>query len=137
MAHLADISESVKNFIFQFLDSIELLDVLLTLNFDRQKAWSIQAISEHLRSNPTSIKRRIDLLLDLKLIDKNLETPHTYFYNPKDPENQEIIEEIARIYQIQRHRLFELIFSPLKGARDFADAFRISKAKIKREDQDD
>ncbi len=132
---MPDISEPVKNFIFQFVDSIELLDVLLTLNSDRQKAWSIQAISEYLRSNPTSIQRRIDILLDLKLIDKNLETPQTYFYNPKDLEHQEIIKEIAEIYQIQRHRLFELIFSPLKGARDFADAFRITKTK--KEEQGD
>ena len=134
---MSAISERVRNFIFEFVDSAELLEVLLLLRSEPAKSWSIQALSESLRSNPDSIEKRIVFLAELRILTKLDSNPQAYRYSPDNLEHSEIIDEIASIYQIQRHRIYEIIFSPLKTGRDFADAFRIKNSRSKKEEQND
>lgn len=118
------ISDRARNFIFQHIDSVELLEVLLTFHANEKQSWTTQTMTSELRSNPQSIAKRFSFLKSLSLVR---EDQGAYSYAPPDQETRETIDDLAAAYHSHRHKIFELIFSPLKKARDFADAFRIGK----------
>jgi len=128
------IPEGVKNFIFEYIDSVELLETLLLFYADPHKTWNFNSLAANLRSNPRSIEQRCAMLESLKLIQAKSDDPNEYFYKPDQPEVEKVIAQLAEAYRIQRHRIFALIFSPMKKARDFADAFYLKKSKEKKED---
>lgn len=128
-----DLSIRIQEFIFRYVDSVDLLSVLFLLRNDPQKAWSAHAIGVELRSNASSAEIRIQHLKSLELIEESKENSKEYFYSPKSDDVVDLIDELFEEYQKRRHRVLELIFSPLKKARDFADAFRLPSPKQKNE----
>jgi len=122
-----EIPESVKNFIFLHVDSVEVLEILLLFFQAREKSWSAQSVADELRSHPGSAERRILFLENLGLLKRNPDTPGEFLYDPQHPDLNEVVTELANAYRVRRHTVFELIFSPMKRARDFADAFRRGK----------
>ncbi len=130
------IPERVKNFLYYYVDSIELLEVLLVFHENREKPWSAQSLSVELRSTPSSIEKRILFLSSLGVLTQSRESTGEYFYDSGGFELGGIIEDVASAYRIQRHKVIELIFSPMKKARDFADAFRwVNSLKNGRDDE--
>jgi hypothetical protein len=121
-----DISEKLKQFIFAHIDSVEQLEVLLIFHRDSGKCWDVQALSNELRANPTSIGKRIASLKTLGLITPQTD-PSKYCYHPKTPELAALTDSLAQAYKVRRHRVLELIFSSMKRAKDFADAFKVRK----------
>lgn len=128
----SDVPERVKNFIFEHVDSVEQLEILLLLNAQRDKSWTVQALSDEMRSNPQSIEQRLKRWLSLGLISET--GGSSYIFSPPDPSVEDVIRVLADNYRVQRHRVLELIFSPMKMARDFASAFRVGEPKSKKGD---
>lgn len=124
----ADIPERVRLFIFAQIDSAEQLEVLLFLRQHSESFWTSQAISNELRSTPASVSSRLEVLHRHSLLEKK---DDTYRYDPPSAETKEIISELNEIYRIRRQRVFELIFSPMKKVKHFADAFMVGKATKK------
>lgn len=118
------ISDRVKEFIFKYIDSVEQLDVLLLLAAHKEHWWSSEAISKELRSNTSSIENRLRTMLEAGIVQQSKSEPLEYGFCP-EPELESIVQDLAQIYKFSRQRVFELIFSPLKRARFFADAFNI------------
>lgn len=131
-----DLPDHVRNFIFEFIDSVELLEVLLLLSSDPSRSWSSQALSNELRSNSNSIDGRLNRLKRIGLIQENPSAPGEYNYKPGHPSFDKTVTELAEAYSTKRHRILEMIFSPLKQARVLADAFRISAQKPGKGDDD-
>jgi hypothetical protein len=119
-----EIPSEVRDFVFQNLDSVEQLEILLLLHSEPSKTWSIDAISDQLRSNPNSVRTRLKLLLEQRhvLLEKDL---NTYQYQLRDPAAGTALDLLSQIYKVHKYRILEIIFSPLKKSRDFADAFKI------------
>jgi hypothetical protein len=46
------------------------------------------------------------------------------------------LDELAENYKLKRQKIFELIFSPLKRGRQFANAFVVNPVKKGEGDQD-
>lgn len=128
------ISEKVRNFIFEHLDSVEALDILLYFHADPQRASTFSALASQLRSNPKSAESRTQVWRDLGIIHESPTEPGAFYYSPENSVVNEIVDELASHYRIQRHKIFELIFSPMKKVRDFADAFRKPEAKDGKQD---
>lgn len=123
------ISDGVKNFIYTYVDSIELLEVLLIFQKDAARAWTVSELARDLRSTPASIGIRVSFLESAGFVtesDKNLKT---YQYQPASPELRALVAELASIYEVRRHKIYELIYSPMKKARDFADAFFLGEVR--------
>lgn len=130
----SDLPERVKTFLFSHVDSAEQLEILLLLSADRARAWTARALSDELRSTPNSVTQRLAALQALGLVSRN-ETE--FRYDPRDPDMESTVAELVTAYRVQRHRVLGIIFSPLKKARDFADAFQVAPgAKGKNEDHD-
>lgn len=128
------VPEKVRMFIYEYIDSVELLEILLLLSSDCSKHWSATSISQELRSSPGSIEKRLVSLERLQLI-RLVPGSTNYFECVADQETLQLIHEIDSAYKVQRHRILELIFSPMKKARNFADSFKLG-SKPKRGDSD-
>lgn len=118
-----DLSERVRQFVLRDIDSIEQLEVLLLLRQTSDQFWKIQTISDHLRSTPVSVERRLQSLEKLNLIEKS---ENTFRYRPSTKEKADVIDELSELYKTRRQTIFELIFSPLKKIRNFAEAFVVT-----------
>jgi hypothetical protein len=119
----------VRQFIFEQIDSVEQLEVLLLLHSDRNKKWSVAEVMQTLKTNDTSVAKRLASLKAADLLEQCGTDPDLYRYSPKTPEIDSTINALEDAYKVMRHRIFELIFSPMKKARNFADAFIVRGPK--------
>lgn len=124
----ARISEKTRNFIFQHVDSVELIEILLLFHGAPDQVWTPDGLAKELRSSASSIKKRLVVLRNLGLIGE-AGAPNQFCYQTDNENLKKIVEELSLAYRVHRHRVLEIIFSPSKKARDFADAFRVSGHK--------
>lgn len=115
---------SVSAFIFEYIDSVEQLEVLLLLQAEASRTWTKEDLSREMRSNPNSIAQRLQPLCHSGLVEC---IEGEYRYAPREPAQDAAVRDLALANKTHRHRVLELIFSPLKKARLFADAFRLGR----------
>jgi predicted transcriptional regulator len=123
-----DISERVRQFVFDHIDSVEQIEVLLFLRTHTERGWTAEELSREFRSSETSINSRLKNLVALGILKEAGTNPLQYQYAPSVPATDELLKDVAETYAIKRQKLQALIFSPLKRARQFADAFNISRS---------
>jgi DNA-binding MarR family transcriptional regulator len=121
------ISEKLRQFIFEYVDSVEQLEILILLNGSTPKWWRPNEVTDEFRSTSASVSMRLQSLEKLGLIEQSPDG--LYRYRSVSPEVDEIVKELSQSYKVRRHKVLELIFSPMKRARGFADAFRVGKPK--------
>lgn len=124
------ITDEIRTFIFERIDSVELLEILLLLWSKRDGTWTARAVSDHLRTNPESTARKLENLVVLGLISRVEESPAIYRFDASSQANDELVADLAEAYRVRPHKILELIFSPSKRARSFANAF-LAKAPPK------
>lgn len=122
-----DLPKAVRDFVFEYIDSVEQLEILLLLESNSKKSWSAAELSGLLRSNLNSIEKRLSLLASQSLIIRNEDSHFAFFTDNEDLNNT--IHNLAEIYRVHRYKIMELIFSPMKKSRDLAEAFRLSPTK--------
>jgi len=118
-----EVPENIKIFIFKNIHSVEQLEILLYLR-KIEKGLTEQQISSELRSTSASVSNRLISLQEMNLIKK---IGTEYKYAPETEELKQLIDLLDETYKLKRQTLLELIFSPLKKARHFAEAFIITK----------
>ena len=117
--------KEIRQFIFAFIDSVEQLEVLLFLQQQPQSFFSSQAISDEFRSSRLSIENRLEALISAGLVEVLNGSDKKFRYFSKGPEVDQLISQIREEYKRRPQWVMELIFSPLKKAREFAEAFLI------------
>lgn len=127
-----DISERVRSFIFEHIDSVEQLEVLLFLRKNCERPCTAEEITNELRSNLTSVSGRLNVLKSKNLIK---EENSSFQYN-NIQEIEDLLIEVAEEYKVRRTLILELIFSPLKKMRNFADSFVFNPSDKKKGDND-
>ena len=127
---MSGIPKNVQSFIFRYLDSVDQLEILQCLAKDRSRRLSAMQLTNELRSNQSSIERHLAHLVSIGLIE---EGEGGYLYHPKDMELEKTINDLMEVSKIRRHRVLELIYSPLKKTREFGDAFRLNMQNDKDE----
>lgn len=126
------IPEDVREFIFEHIDSIEQLDIMMLLRSHRERFWTAQQVSVELRTNAESAANRLNLLRTIGILDVKDPSEPSYRYNPS-PEIDHVVRKLGEEYKIRPHKIYELIFSSLKRARKFLNAFTM---RDKKEDGD-
>jgi predicted transcriptional regulator len=124
-----DIPNTVKDFVFRSIDSAEQLEILLLLFSDKQRAVSVKELSDLLRSSPGSIEKRMKTLVEQELVMTTGDGSARYRFNFENHNAVEVIDQLVEVYKTHRYGILEIIFSPLKKSRDFADAFKFSGSK--------
>jgi hypothetical protein len=122
----AGISEEVRLFVLQCIDSVEQLEVLLLLHGSPAVTWSPETVAAALYSNPASIGRRLTALHSRGLLAAT--EASAYRYLPKSPALDATVSLLADTYRLRRVAVITLIASkPMENVRAFSDAFRLRK----------
>ena len=118
----------VHQFLYQNIESVEQLEVLVLLLRRAQRGWSPDEVARELYSHPVSISRRLAMLLARGLL-REIE-PGCYQYAPRTPELHATVVRVADSYQERRVAVITLIASkPVENVRAFSDAFRIRRPR--------
>jgi hypothetical protein len=123
---LAEIPQIVQEFIQNYIESVDALEILLLLRDVPQKEWGSLAVSRALGFDPNAVATRLDKLKSAGLIrDRTVANERLYRYGPSTPEMALALNELAKLYPTYRVRIIGIIFSkPLNGIRTYADSFR-------------
>lgn len=130
------ISERVKHFIFEYIDSVEQLDVLLFIRLNQDKTWSSDHIAHEIRSSSKSVSTRLQLLEQMGFLDKSPENQQLVKFRVGSAETEATLDDLAEVYKLKKQKVLELIFSPLKKGRHFANAFIVSGTRREEEGED-
>lgn len=118
--------EHVRQLIFEHIDSVEQLEVLLFMRAHRDKTYEAKMISSELRSNTQSVLNRLLALEACCLVTQD---DLHFRYEAKTPELEDAVLQLSELYKVRPHKVLELIFSPLKKGRHFAEAFVVHPVK--------
>jgi hypothetical protein len=120
--------EDVHRFLHQNIDSVEQLEVLLLLWRTPERGWTSEEVATAVYSHPTSVVRRLAMLLGQELLRER--EPGCYQYAPRTAEVHETVTRLDHIYRERRVAVITLIASkPIENVRAFSDAFRIRRKK--------
>ena len=123
-----EITDAVKNFIHQHINSVEQLEVLLWILNRADKSWTAEAVSRELYIQPASAAARLADLQRSRLLKEAGSTPSTYRYAPDDAALDHAAREVASAYSVRRVGVINLILErPLDNVRSFSDAFRFRR----------
>jgi hypothetical protein len=125
-----ELSEGIRIFLENCIDSVEQLEVLLLLHAEPEREWSLAEIIAELRSTENSIKQRLANLYSRKVLAPPEPGSTTHRFRVVAPETTPIIDELAEHYRIRPNRVIDAIYArPTKALRDLADAFRIWRGR--------
>lgn len=120
--------EAVHRFLYQNIESVEQLEVLILLLEHPERGWGTDEVVRTLYGHPASIARRLALLLGQGLL-REIE-PGCYQYAPRTAELHATVLRVAEMYRERRVAVVTLIASkPIENVRAFSDAFRIRRDK--------
>ncbi|RYZ87241.1 MAG: hypothetical protein EOP04_12170 [Proteobacteria bacterium] len=118
----------LKEFLKNHLSSVEQVEILLLLFRNREKSWSIVEIDARIRTDPSSIKIRLQGLMRDGLVIARTDADLDKFQFSENIENLRGCQLLDDFYPSYSTRIIELMFSgPSECIRDLADAFRIRK----------
>lgn len=129
------IPDDVRQFIFEHVDSVAQLEVLFFLRDRRSDSFTAEQISKELRANPSSVAHRLTHMQALGLLSEDQSNSGNFKYDPRSEELSGLIDKLYDCYKIRQHKVLELIFSTVKRARQFADAFTLAKPPKSEEDE--
>lgn len=119
------IPHDLAQFIQRCIDRLETLDLLLLLQSNAARAWTVQQLSDEMRSSTLATESALAMLLRHGFVAKD---GHTFRFRPSTPELEETTRRLAACYRERRSAVIAAIFSrPSEAVRSFADAFRFKK----------
>ena len=125
---MSGLPEDVHRFLYQNIDSVEQLEVLLLLRRVADRRWTADEVARELYSHPSSILHRMSSLAGRGLL-RELE-PACYQYAPRSTELHDTVTRVAETYRERRVAVITLIASkPIENVRAFSDAFRFRRKK--------
>jgi hypothetical protein len=120
------ITEPLRDFIAQEIQSVEQLEILLLLAEAPERRWKAREIFDKIRSNEQSVLTRLQRLAARGLLR---EEPEGFFqFQPSQAGHKELVDELARLYRERRVKITELIYARRADpVQNFADAFKLRK----------
>ena len=124
------ISEEVKTFLAQHIESILELEVLLLLRADPQRSWTGAQLAKELKIDQTWANEQLARFASRGILARTDAPDPQYRYSPSDPQLDATVAAVADAYATHRVTIIGLVFSkPISNLKTFADAFRIRKDK--------
>ena len=124
---MSGLPPAVHRFLYDNIDSVEQLEVLLLLSRS-PRGWTAEEIARELSGHPTSILHRLGSLAGRGFL-RELE-PACFQYAPRSTELHEAVARVAETYRDQRLAVIGFLASrPVAKLRAFSDAFRIRRRR--------
>lgn len=123
-----ELPNDVAQFIVEYIDSVEQLEVLLLVRATAPEEWDGTTVARELRIDARSAASRLAKMAARGLLVTTDDDEVRYRFDPKSPELRRVVGLVAETYEERRVSVITLIFSkPSDTIRSFADAFRIRK----------
>jgi len=130
--HVAEhgITEPVKRFLAENIDSILELEILLLLRAQPTRTFLPSDLAQELKIDASWASEQLAKFATRGLLARTDAAPIQYRYAPTSAELDATIAAVADAYATHRVTIIGLIFSkPVATLRSFADAFRLRKDK--------
>jgi hypothetical protein len=122
------LSDEVRQFILQYINSVDQLEILLLLKQDPTREWTAEEIARTLSTGSDAVASRMAGLASDGLIQRSPKDETRYRYGPRTADLDRTMTQLAQDYPQYRVSIINLIFSkPIDKIRTFADAFRFTK----------
>lgn len=122
------IPQEVKKLIKTHVRTVAHLELLLFLYENRERPWTPEELSTHLRTNTTSIQTQLQELKTLVFTPD--EKSNVFQFCQSNPQNTALVSRLAKVKQEYPYRLIDEIYSyPYEKIKTLADAFQFSKKK--------
>jgi hypothetical protein len=119
------LSPLVRQFLRNYIQSIEQLEILQIMQRDPLRDWSSEELYDVIRSNAGSIASRLAQFAQAALIQESAPGAGRFQFQPRTPELAAAIAETLETYRVRSVLVIETIFKPpTDAAQRFADAFR-------------
>jgi hypothetical protein len=119
------LSPAVRQFLREYIQSIEQLEILQVLQREPLGEWTAQQVYDVIRSNAASIESRLRQFAEVGLVAEPEPGSGRFRFSPKNAELSHALAETLRVYRVRSVQVIETIFKPAAdGAQRFADAFR-------------
>ncbi len=123
-----DIPENVRQFLSEYIGTVNDLEVLLML-MQMRREWTALEVGERMYLDENAARAVLSGLGGSGLIEAREEDPVRYHYK-ESGDTDAVIQRLAETYARMRVRVIELIYqSPTTAIQSFADAFRIKKER--------
>jgi hypothetical protein len=122
------LSAGARFFVSEYIESAELLDVLMLLYRDPGQVWTAERVSEAIFTVPGSAALRLEELSGRGLATLVSASPPEYRFSVDEADLRSYVQEVSEAYRKNRAEMISLVFEfnadPLKS---FANAFRLRK----------
>ena len=122
----SSLSQDVKSFLIDCIDSVSHLEVLLILHAGPTKSWDAEMMSKEMRSNVTSASTHLNALHKKGLLSTN--DDKKFYYCPANEELAKKVNALCEAYHERPVAVISAIFErPNDKLKGFADAFKLKK----------
>jgi len=122
------LSSAARFFVSEYIESAEMLDVLMLMHREPDRKWTATEVSEAVFTVPASATQRLAGLAFRGLVITTDDAPPRYVLSIPDDELRTTIRELDTAYRKNRAGVIGLVFEnnadPLQS---FTNAFRMRK----------
>lgn len=123
-----ELSKELRQFIKEYITSLEQLEILLLLHNAADRSWTIEEVFKVVQTNPHSVAERLKSLAASGFVTAEGAENPAYRFHPGSAEIAERISELQKAYTLSKYKVVETIFSaPRDQAQKFADSFRLRR----------
>jgi DNA-binding MarR family transcriptional regulator len=124
----SDFPAEIEQFIGQHIESLAQLETLLSLRREPGRSWSCADLSRQLYVTNDVCTGIISELERRGFVHRDAANPDLVRYRSAGPETDQLIDQLASLYQQRRVAVITQIYSkPVKKVQTFADAFRFRR----------
>jgi hypothetical protein len=122
----AEISQGVRAFVAQHIESAELLETLLLVHSGGEREWTPEEVARTIYTVPAGATRRLEQLVEMGLASSSGTMIPTYRFAPATAAQRGQVDELAAAYRANRVGVINLIYNrPPDPLRSFSDAFKL------------
>lgn len=122
----AMISSEVRTFLAKYVDSAELLDILMLLHREPDQVWTADSVSNRVFTVPQAAERRLEELEARRLVVQRSDVPGAYELKTGAAEIERALVAVRHSYDANRAALISVVFSMKSDpVQSFSDAFRL------------
>ncbi|MBW3572730.1 MAG: hypothetical protein KY467_16670 [Gemmatimonadetes bacterium] len=123
-----EISESVRSFVAQNIESAELLETLLLVHSGGNRQWTPEEVARTIYTVPAGATRRLEQLVEMRLLSSTGGVNPSYRFAPATAALRAQVDELAAAYRADRVGVINLIYNRAADPlRSFSDAFKLRK----------
>lgn len=120
------ISSAVHQFLSEYVDSAELLDILMLLYGEPNETWTPDKVSNRVFTVPQAAERRLEELKARGLVVEPPGRPGSYTLQLSDPQLNAVLTELRTAYLESRANVINAVFSmKADPVQSFSNAFKL------------